>query len=154
MSQPPPVTIGDAQRADRDDVVRLLAGQLAEHDIELDRESLVHAVDGFFDDPRRGRILVARESELPVGVAVLATWTLEHGGKSCWLDELYVDPRLRNHGVGTMLLRAALTRATEDGCICMDLEVEASHARVAALYLREGFSARTRSRYVRPLRTE
>jgi hypothetical protein len=35
--------------------------------------------------------------------------------------------------------------------VAMDLEVEASHARVVQLYLREGFEAHTRSRFVRVL---
>jgi GNAT superfamily N-acetyltransferase len=147
------VTIGDARPADRAGVVRLLSRQLAEHDIELEDERLAFAVDGMLDEPARGRILVARHGEELVGVAVMSyTWTLEHGGPACWLDELYVEPRLREHGVGTRLLRAACARAEEDGRIAMDLEVEASHARVAALYLREGFHAHTRSRFVRPLR--
>lgn len=145
--------IDDATPADCHDVIRLLSQQLAEHDIELEAKSLAHAVNGFFDDPQRGRILVARNGSQIVGVAVLAyTWTLEHGGKSCWLDELYVEPDVRSHGIGTKLLHAAFERTAGDGCIAMELEVESSHARAANLYLREGFRAHKRSRFVRTLR--
>ncbi len=88
-----------------------------------------------------------------VGVAVLSiVWTLEHGGKSCWLDELYVRPEVRTAGVGTLLLRKAFEVMAAAGCICMDLEVESSHARAANLYVREGFRVHTRTRYVRVLR--
>jgi GNAT superfamily N-acetyltransferase len=150
----PNIAIKSATSADREHIIRLLAAQLAEHDIELHSEHLTHAVDGFFDDPRRGRILVARNEAQVVGVAVLAyTWTLEHGGKSCWLDELYVQPEFRVHGIGTSLLRAAIEMTTADGCIAMDLEVETGHERAANLYVREGFHPRTRSRYLRRLRS-
>lgn len=147
------IIIEPATSMDRDHIIRLLAAQLAEHDIELHSHQLAHAVDGFFDEPRRGRILVARQDTQVVGVAVLSyTWTLEHGGKSCWLDELYVQPDFRVHGIGTKLIRAAIEITTADGCIAMDLEVESGHERAANLYLREGFRPRTRSRFLRPLR--
>lgn len=147
------VSIDRAKPTDRADIIRLLAAQLAEHDIALHAENLSRAVDGFFDEPRRGRILIARVHEEVVGVAVLAyTWTLEHGGQSCWLDELFVQPEQRMHGIGTMLLHKAIEITTADGCIAMDLEVETSHARAVNLYLREGFHAHSRTRFVRALR--
>jgi GNAT superfamily N-acetyltransferase len=147
-----PISIDQATSKDREHIIRLLAAQLAEHDIDLHAEKLAHAVDGFFEEPRRGRILVARQHTEVVAVAVLSyTWTLEHGGKSCWLDELYVQPELRTHGIGTRLLRKAFEVTTADGCIAMDLEVESSHGRAANLYQREGFQAHTRTRYFRKL---
>lgn len=84
---PPPITIDPVHPADRPDVLRLLAQQRSEHDVERTA-------------PRH--------------------WT-------------------------------AYARAEADGCVAMDLEVEASHARVVQFYLREGFEAHTRSRFVRAL---
>lgn len=147
-----PILIDPATPTDREQIIRLLAAQLAEHDIDLPTENLAHAVHGFFEEPRRGRLLVARQNAEIVGVAVLSyTWTLEHGGKSCWLDELYVLPEFRASGIGTLLLRKAFEITRADGCIAMDLEVESSHARAANLYQREGFQAHTRTRYFRRL---
>ena len=146
------ITTQAATSADREDLLRLLGTQLNEHNVFLKPEQLAHAIDGMLAEPRRGRILVAHDGTKLVGVAVLAyTWTLEHGGQSTWLDELYVEPTYRSRGIGTQLLHAAMSRAKEDGCVAMDLEVEASHARAQALYLREGFTAHTRSRFVRVL---
>lgn len=146
------VTIHLATRADREDVLRLLASQFAEHDIVLDAARLEYVVDGQLDTPRNGRILLARLDDRAVGLAALSfLWTLEHGGMSCWLDELYVEPPLRTHKIGTRLLHAAMEQAAKDGCVAMDLEVEASHARAIHLYVREGFTAHARSRFVRML---
>ncbi|HLK36072.1 MAG TPA: GNAT family N-acetyltransferase, partial [Polyangiaceae bacterium] len=93
-----------------------------------------------------------RLGPVPVGLAYLAyTWTLEHGGQSAWLDELYVVPGERSRGVGTALLRAALDHAARRGCRAVDLEVEAAHARAARLYAREGFRPHHRARWYRRL---
>src|SRR5678815_1538846 len=133
----------------------LLVEQMREHDIPLDASGVGRAVDGALDRPDRATILVARTLESPalvVGVAYLAyTWTLEHGGLSCWLEELYVSPPHRERGIGRALLFAALEHARAAGCAAMDLEVEESHDRAAHLYLREGFIAHTRRRFVRKL---
>lgn len=147
-----PITIDIASRADRDALLHLLTRQFAEHDIHLGSEKLGYAIDGLLEEPRRGRILVARFEDRIVGIAAMSyIWTLEHGAQTCWLDELYVVPELREQKIGTQLLHAAYVRAEEDGCIAMDLEVEADHARAANLYRREGFLAHSRARFVRLL---
>lgn len=146
------ITIDLASRADRSAVLQLLTRQFAEHDIHLGDEKLGFAIDGLFDEPRRGRILVARLEARIVGLAAMSyIWTLEHGAQTCWLDELYVEPELREQHIGTLLLHAAYVQAEADGCIAMDLEVEEEHARAANLYRREGFIAHSRARFVRLL---
>ena len=147
-----PVVVAPAGPADRPHLLALLAAQLAEHDIALDTPGLEQAVDGMLEDPRRGAFLVAREGEEVVGVACLAfIWTLEHGGLSLWLDELYVLPARRGQGIGRALVHATLEEGRRRGCKAVDLEVEASHARVEALYRREGFTPHERRRWVHRL---
>ncbi len=142
-----------ATAADRDDLIALLAAQLAEHDIPLEGDRLAGAIDGALADPRRATMLIARDGDRAVGVAYVSTvWALEHGGLSCWLEELYVVPALRERGIGTRLLEAVVGHARALGCAAVDLEVEASHARVAGLYRRHGFRAHTRARWVLALR--
>jgi GNAT superfamily N-acetyltransferase len=135
-------------------IVPLLATQLEEHQVEIDRAALTHAVEGLVRHEERGAILIARVDgrEGLAGLAVLAyTWTVEHGGPCTWLDELYVVPELRDSGLGTQLLRAAMEHARRDGCRAIDLEVDAEHARVESLYLRNGFRPLPRRRFARRL---
>jgi ribosomal protein S18 acetylase RimI-like enzyme len=100
-------------------------------------------------DPRRGFILV----DGAAGVAwVSFTWSLEHGGLTAWLEELYIVPERRDSGLGTALLRAAEERARAAGCEAVDLEVDAEHTRAARLYQREGYRPLPRARWVKPLR--
>lgn len=150
------LSIAPVTPADRDVVIDLLFSQLDEHEIPLAKHgpapSIEAAVDGMLTGAARGAILVARTAGTVAGVAYLAyTWTLEKGGSSVWLEELYVVPALRGRGIGSALLTAAMAHAAAHGCHSMDLEVEASHARAAQLYTRHGFRPLPRSRYTRTL---
>lgn len=148
-------TIALANDQDRDVLVALLAAQLHAHHIALSCERLAAAVDGALSDAERGLFLVARVQGTAVGVAYLSfTWTLEHGGKSCWLEELYVMPAYRERGIGRQLLDAVCQHAAELGCAAVDLEVEEEHARAQHLYEREGFRPHRRQRWVRILATQ
>jgi ribosomal protein S18 acetylase RimI-like enzyme len=148
-------TIAVATHQDRDVLVALLAAQLHEHHITLSSERLAAAVDGALHDAVRGLFLLARVQGTAVGAAYLSfNWTLEHGGKSCWLEELYVMPAYRERGIGRQLLDAVCQRAAELGCAAIDLEVEEEHARAQHLYEREGFHPHRRHRWVRLLRDE
>ena len=136
-----------AESADRAAVTDLLAAQFREHDIAISPERLAAGVDGVLDDPGRGVLLLARLDGQPVAVAYLAwTWTLEHGGRVGWLEELYTRPEHRGRGVGGALLAEACARAHEAGCLAVDLEVEAGHARAVRLYERRAFRRLDRTR--------
>lgn len=133
-------------------VLPLLAAQFHEHGIDLPAVRLAAAVRGLVEVEGRGAILAAIEDGAVVGVAVLAhTWTLEHGGHTTWLDELYVAEPARGKGIGTALLRRAMEVAREEGCAGIDLEVDRDHARVESLYAREGFKSLPRKRFARKL---
>jgi GNAT superfamily N-acetyltransferase len=135
-----------------DAVVALLGSQFKEHGITLGLDELSDAVKGLISDAGRGIVLMAQDPD-PVGVAVLAyTWTLEHGGRVAWLDELFVVPERRGRGIGRALLRRALDVARESGCRAVDLEVDSGHARAEHLYRREGFTSLPRRRWARGLR--
>lgn len=127
----------------------LLGVQFQEHGIDLPPEALRAAVLGLLADPSRGAVLVAYDPD-PIGVAVLAyTWTLEHGGRVAWLDELFVAAHHRDRGVGRAMLRRALQIAAAAGCRAVDLEVDTEHERAEHLYEREGFRRLSRRRWAR-----
>jgi ribosomal protein S18 acetylase RimI-like enzyme len=146
------VDIRPATDADLDAVTALLIAQLREHRIDTPAAEIASAVEGIVRHPERGRILVAIEEGTPIGVAALSfVWPIEHGGRSAWLEELYVTPTARGRGIGTDLLRVALHTATDEGAVAVDLEVDVDHQRAAKLYEREGFRPVSRARWVRRL---
>jgi GNAT superfamily N-acetyltransferase len=141
-----------AVSSDRDAVLTLLLAQLREHHNPTPDAVVARALDGLLAHPERGAVLVATLDGRIVGMAALSTmWTLEHGGPSVWLDELYVEPSRRGQGIGRALLAAAYDAAREHGGRSIDLEVDADHDRATHLYAREGFLRLPRTRWVRHL---
>lgn len=151
MPSRPESILATATAVDLPDVVALLSAQFGEH--RIDAGDIGRAALGLIQDPSRGAIFLASIDGARVGAAVLAfTWTLEHGGLVAWLDELYVIPSLRDAGIGSALLAHALSVARSAGCLAVDLEVDADHARVEGLYERHGFVRLPRSRWALRLR--
>lgn len=144
--------IETARSEDLPEILQLLRTQLAEHDIALTSQALERATRGLIEDHSLGRILTVRLDGEIVGVAVISfLWTLEHGGPAAWLDEVYVAPASRGHGIGQQLIEAAMQVARESGCIALDLEVDAGHEAAERLYERMGFKRHQRVRWVRIL---
>jgi GNAT superfamily N-acetyltransferase len=140
--------VSRATWADAGTVRELLRAQLREHGIDLDDGLIAAGVEGHLSDPSRGAVLVARVEGRIVGFAILATtWTVEHGGRVAWLEELYVVPSCRNGGIGTRLLEHALRAARDMGCLAVDLEVDVEHARAENMYARAGFRRLPRVRW-------
>jgi GNAT superfamily N-acetyltransferase len=134
-----------------DEALALLGHQFQEHGIDLAPDALRAAVHGLLAAPERGSVLIAYDPD-PVGLAALSfTWTLEHGGRVAWLEELFVVERRRNERLGVTILHRALEVAAAAGCLAVDLEVDADHARAEHLYEREGFRRLPRRRWTRRL---
>lgn len=132
--------------------IGLLERQLDEHEIPFDPPALQAAARGLVARQGRGAILIARDDATPIGVAALTyIWTLEHGGKVAWLEELYVEPAYRNRGIGTRLLIDAMTLARTEGCLALDLEVVEAQGAAIRLYERHGFGQLGRIRMARRL---
>ncbi len=141
-----------ATPADVDSIHRLLAGQFDEHDIDTSPEVLRHAIAEILRNEGLGLFLVARDGGEVVGLAALSfAWTLEHGGKSVWLDELYVVPERRGRGIGRALLARVIDEARALGCKAIDLEVKEAHRRAERLYERQGFRRLARTRWAKPV---
>jgi len=131
---------------------RLLLRQFEEHHIRVCSEALEKAIAAVIDKENLGFFLMAQKDNGVIGFAYVSfNWTLEHCGKSAWLEELYVIPEWRNRGVGRSLLSAVIQQARACGCGAIDLEVDQSHAQAENLYRRAGFSPLSRSRWVKDL---
>lgn len=141
-----------AQPGDLEAVLDLLKRQFQEHAIRVAEPQLRKAVASLLGTPALGFLLVARQQGAIIATACVSfCWTLEHGGKSAWLDELYVTPAYRGRGIGQALLGATLVRAREEGCAAVDLEVDSDHRRAENLYRRAGFEPLPRARWVKVL---
>ncbi len=92
-------------------------------------------------NPAFGRIFVLLADGAAVGYAAVALgFSLEFGGRSAFLEELYVRPSSRGQGVGTLALRLLQDACRRLGARSLALEVGLDNAGAEALYRREGFS--------------
>ena len=141
-----------ATMADAPSIIDLLRRQLEEHAVVLSADRLVAAVDAVFADVRRGVFLLAMNDTTAIGISYVSfAWSIEYGGASARLEELYVLPRWRARGVGTLLLQASIERATSSGCNVVDLEVQRGQERAGNLYARHGFAQLPRTRWLKQL---
>lgn len=104
------------------------------------------------DNPAFGRVFMLLADGTAVGYAALALgFSLEFGGRSAFLDELYVRPSSRGEGIGTLALRLLQDACRNLGVRSLALEVGLENAGAEALYRREGFSTNGRQLMTRRL---
>jgi ribosomal protein S18 acetylase RimI-like enzyme len=119
---------------------------------------LLHAFNAEFGDPtpdagtiaeraapliESGEITVLFAGEGPDGFAQLRFRpSLYTGALDAHLEELYVVPERRGHGLGRALLEAAMDLARERGAARIDLNTSVDDVAARALYESAGFTNR------------
>jgi GNAT superfamily N-acetyltransferase len=92
------------------------------------------------ESPAFGRVFLLLAQGEAVGYAAVALgFSLEFGGRSAFLDELYVRPASRGHGVGAAALALLADSCRRLGARSLALEVHLENRKAEALYLRSGF---------------
>lgn len=66
-------------------------------------------------------------------------YSVENGGTDGFIDDIYLLPALRGHGLGRKAVALAIEAAKEVGIRALLLEVEAHNERAYALYRKMGF---------------
>lgn len=85
-------------------------------------------------------LVLLAEGPKPVGFAYLTLRPTPYGdGPLAQLEELYVRPPLRDQGIGTALLNAALSDVSERGAIEMHINVDEIDVDTRRFYERHGF---------------
>jgi diamine N-acetyltransferase len=79
-------------------------------------------------------------------------YSLEHGGRDAFLDEVVVSPELRGLGLGRRLLGEAEAYCRRQGVGSLHLEVERRHRGAISLYRKAGFASTRRILMTRRLR--
>jgi ribosomal protein S18 acetylase RimI-like enzyme len=137
----PSHTVRRAEIADAEDVGRLL------HDFNTEYDDYTPGPEAM--GKRIGELLASGDVTVllggvgPDGLALLrfrpSLWseTLD-----CYLEELYVVPDRRGHGLGQALMEAAMETARAEGAAHMDLGTAETDTAARALYEKFGFDNR------------
>ena len=141
MTAAPAVKLATATAKDVPSLVELLGILFAqEADFVPDADKQQRALEVILGDTRIGRIYVAREAGMVVGmVSTLYTISTAEGGKAAWLEDMVVRPECRERGIGAALLAHAVVGAREAGCIRLTLLSDEDNAQAHGVYASEGF---------------
>lgn len=82
---------------------------------------------------------VFEEQDKIVGYAMLAkSYSTEYGGVCIWIEDLYMKPDWRGHGIGSKFF-AFLEETYCDDCVRFRLEAEAGNTRAIEVYKKTGY---------------
>lgn len=81
-----------------------------------------------------------------LGMLTLVTFEIPTG-KRAWIEDVVVDGAARGQGAGQALVEEAIARASELGCVTVDLTSRPSREAANRLYVRCGFEPRETNIY-------
>ena len=90
-------------------------------------------------EPMARAWLLRQDGEAIGYVALTFGWSIEHGGRDGFLEDLYLVPQARGAGLGRRALEFAMTQAAALGIRVLHLEIEPGNAVAERLYLAHGF---------------
>lgn len=141
-------------RAGQADLERLLGwvAELYHHDgIAFDAARAGPALAALLDDPTLGQVWLIALDGQPAGYLVLTFgYSLEYGGRTALLDELFVAEAYRGRGLGSRALDFAADECRKLGVRALQLEVVRHNQAAQRLYRASGFV--DHDRYVMTLR--
>jgi GNAT superfamily N-acetyltransferase len=146
------LVVRPAEAADRDAAHRLLTAQLVEHHLPADAGGISHGIDCALAKDSPAWLWLAERRGRPVAVFLAnRVVSVERGGFTLWVEELYVVPEERRTGVARALLARVVDQARREGVRAIELEVVPTQAAAFALYRALGFQDVQRQRMSLPL---
>jgi GNAT superfamily N-acetyltransferase len=104
-------------------------------------ESLLHAA--LFTDGRARCWLAEQAGEAAGYLLAVLVFSLEHGGMMAEIDEFFVTPAFRRHGMGAALLLTAENALQESGARRIQLQLGSGNRRARDLYAAHGYGRRS-----------
>ena len=139
--------IRPAAPSDRAVLHGLLTAQMVEHRLPAEPERIDRGLDAALRPGSPAWLFLAERDGRAAGVFLAnPIASVEKGGETLWIEELYVTPDARRTGVARALLAHALDQARRRGLRAFDLEVVPTQAAALALYRALGFEDVPRQR--------
>jgi GNAT superfamily N-acetyltransferase len=137
---PANLVIRAATAADRGACLRLLTAQLREHQLPIDEDGVARAVELALMHGSTAWLVLALADGLVAGILLAnPIVSVEHGGPSLWVEELFVVPERRRRGVGRALCEFIVAEARQHGVRAIELEVVPTQKAALSLYRALGF---------------
>ncbi len=108
--------------------------------IHFDRQKSGEAVENLIAHENIGRIWIIEAGKKPVGYFCLAfSYTLEHHGKDCFLDEMYIKPEFRHLGIGSEVMKFIEDYLIRNEFKAIHLVVHLKNLAAFNYYIKSGF---------------
>ena len=126
-------------------LVDLMAEFYAEAGYPLNRTLAADAFAAVISDERLGYVWLIQAGGADAGyVVVTLTFSMEYGGRSAFVDDLYIRAAFRGRGVGTRILTEVRGFCLGLGVRAMHLEVGRDNAAAQTVYRKIGFAGTDR----------
>lgn len=134
-----------AAAEDLDLLVTMMAEFYAESGYAADPVQSRAAFTTLLRDERLGRVWIGQLNGSDAGyLALTLTFSMEYGGATAFIDDLYIRQPYRGRGLGRALLDRARDEARRLGVHALHLEVDPANTPAIALYRSSGFAATRR----------
>jgi ribosomal protein S18 acetylase RimI-like enzyme len=121
-------------------LVELMAEFYAESTHPFDRRRATEAFAALLADPRLGHAWLIQADGQDVGYLVLTLgYSMEFGGLSAFVDDLFIRPAFRHAGLGTAALAETRAFCEALGARAVQLEVARDNAVAISVYRRAGY---------------
>jgi GNAT superfamily N-acetyltransferase len=143
-ADPPGAEIRLAISADMPQIARLVEHYWRFEQIEgFDAHETQKLLNTLLSQPQLGAIWLAAMGHDPVGYAIVTfVFSLEHRGMIAEIDEFFVLPEARSHGVGARLLAVFEKHLRAHDFVRLQLQIARDNHRARSFYRRQGFEDR------------
>lgn len=113
---------------------------------EFDEPKARQAVSAMLSNPAFGLAwLIEVEGELAGYVVICFGYSLEFGGRDCFIDEIFLHEAHRGQGIGRQAIEHVVAQCRAQGVQAVHLEVMPGNTRALDFYRRVGFLDRKSS---------
>lgn len=148
------IIIDEPQPEDASAIGALFEEDMRDLGVETDRDELNEVAGavarGMKSSPRECLCWVARTADRDQVVGVVVAnfnWSIKFGGRSLWIETLYVTPSARRRGLGRALVEQLLDWAEAHDIRGIDLEAYRGNTPASILYRTLGFHRLGRERF-------
>jgi len=139
------VALRQASAHDLADLLELMGEFYAEAGYPLNPERARSAFFPLLGAGQLGQVWLAEcEGQVAGHLVLTFCYSMEYGGRSAFVDDLFVRPARRNRGVGRALVAHARAICEQLGVRAMHLEVARSNGPAQAIYRAAGFDSTDR----------
>jgi len=139
------VSFSIAKIADLDILLELMREYYQEDNRLFNPETARAALSELLQNQSFGAIwLIKRGHDIGGYVALTLGYSLEHGGRDAFVEELYLRKTFRRQGIGTQALQLLENTSRSLGLKALHLEVQRKNTKAQSLYQQVGYQQEDR----------